>query len=66
MSEKGEAQIVQLAERLRADAFLNGQGIELVAHSPLRRARQTCLGALGCVSANATRSRQRRGVRRAV
>lgn len=54
MSEKGEAQIVQLAERLRADAFLNGQGIELVAHSPLRRARQTCLGALGCVSANAT------------
>lgn len=50
VSELGNAQIKQLGERLRRDDFVKKMGIQVVAHSPLKRARQTSEGMLGCVT----------------
>jgi len=51
VSKKGQQQIDQLASKLQMDDFVRKKGIELVAHSPLVRARQTSEGMLGCVTA---------------
>ena len=40
--------IQQLADSLKRDDFILKSGIELVAHSPLKRAKQTSEGMLGC------------------
>ncbi len=52
VSPKGRSQINQLGRRLMADEFVAKMGIQLVAHSPLKRARSTSEGMLGCVSPN--------------
>jgi len=50
VSEVGEKQIKQIGNILREHNFLQVKGIELIAHSPLERVRQTSLGLLGCVA----------------
>mmetsp|Transcript_26502 Transcript_26502/g.76497 ORF Transcript_26502/g.76497 Transcript_26502/m.76497 type:complete len:617 (+) Transcript_26502:272-2122(+) len=50
VSEVGERQIARVGDQLRAADFVVKEGIELVVHSPLRRARQTSAGMLGCVA----------------
>jgi len=50
VSKVGEKQIKQIGGTLRQDDFLNVKGIELIAHSPLERVRQTSQGLLGCVA----------------
>mmetsp|Transcript_4233 Transcript_4233/g.8096 ORF Transcript_4233/g.8096 Transcript_4233/m.8096 type:complete len:452 (+) Transcript_4233:146-1501(+) len=51
VSPKGRAQINALAKQIEKDDFLKKMGVQLVAHSPLKRARQTSEGMLGCVTA---------------
>lgn len=46
VSEKGKQQIAEMAELLKKEKFL--ERIQLVAHSPLQRARDTSKGVLGC------------------
>lgn len=50
VSPRGQSQIDQLGERIAKDDFVRKMGIELVAHSPLQRARQTSYGMLQCVA----------------
>jgi broad specificity phosphatase PhoE len=50
VSPKGQAQIDQLGKRLIKDEFVIKTGIQLVAHSPLKRARQTSHGMLQTVT----------------
>lgn len=50
VSAVGKRQIAQVGDQLRADDFVVKEGIQLVVHSPLRRARQTSAGMLGCVA----------------
>lgn len=50
VSEIGRRQINQLGARLEKDNFVKEKGIQLVAHSPLKRARQTSEGMLRCVT----------------
>jgi broad specificity phosphatase PhoE len=47
VSKLGEQQIEHLAAKLRQDQFLVRKNVTLVAHSPLKRARQTSEGMLG-------------------
>ena len=49
VSEVGQQQINEMAEILKRDNFLQ-RGIQLVAHSPLQRARETSRGVLGCAA----------------
>mmetsp|Transcript_10846 Transcript_10846/g.13721 ORF Transcript_10846/g.13721 Transcript_10846/m.13721 type:complete len:438 (-) Transcript_10846:274-1587(-) len=56
VSPKGQEQIDQLGARLTKDNFVEKMGIQLVAHSPLKRARQTSLGMLGCVTPSSSLS----------
>jgi broad specificity phosphatase PhoE len=51
VSEIGARQIAHMKEKLQQDNFLTSSGIQLVAHSPLIRARQTSEGILSCVTA---------------
>jgi len=44
------SKIDQLGKRIANDDFVRKMGIELVAHSPLKRARQTSYGMLQCVT----------------
>lgn len=53
VSDVGKRQIAQLAFQLQRAKFVEKSKIQLVAHSPLRRARQTSEGMLGCVSPRA-------------
>lgn len=46
--------IDQLGKRIAKDNFIKKMGIELVAHSPLKRARQTSLGMLQSVTSSTT------------
>jgi phosphohistidine phosphatase SixA len=48
VSEIGASQIKHMGEKLKQAKFLETTGIELVAHSPLLRARETSEGMLGC------------------
>lgn len=50
VSEVGRRQINQLGARLEEENFVEGKGVQLVAHSPLKRARQTSEGMLRCVT----------------
>jgi len=50
VSEVGRRQINQLGARLKKENFVEEKGIQLVAHSPLKRARQTSEGMLRCVT----------------
>ena len=50
VSEFGKEQIAHMAQRLTAANFVAASQIELVAHSPLIRARETCRGMLGCMA----------------
>mmetsp|Transcript_27629 Transcript_27629/g.60043 ORF Transcript_27629/g.60043 Transcript_27629/m.60043 type:complete len:770 (-) Transcript_27629:79-2388(-) len=50
VSRVGRRQIAHVGRKLREDDFVANVGIELVVHSPLRRARQTSAGMLGCVA----------------
>lgn len=50
VSPVGEQQIEHVAIKLKDDDFLAKHGISLVAHSPLKRARQTAEGMLGCAA----------------
>jgi len=47
VSKAGARQIAQLSRKLSKDNFLEKHNITLIAHSPLKRARETCLGMLG-------------------
>eukprot|EP00242_Pyramimonas_sp_CCMP2087_P011868 CAMPEP_0198204808 /NCGR_PEP_ID=MMETSP1445-20131203/8272_1 /TAXON_ID=36898 /ORGANISM="Pyramimonas sp., Strain CCMP2087" /LENGTH=260 /DNA_ID=CAMNT_0043876861 /DNA_START=270 /DNA_END=1048 /DNA_ORIENTATION=- len=47
VSENGVNQINSAGARLHKDDFVSFSGIQLVAHSPLQRARKTSLGMLG-------------------
>jgi broad specificity phosphatase PhoE len=51
VSEIGAKQIAHMKEKLQQDDFVKSTGIQLVAHSPLLRARQTSEGMLGCMTA---------------
>jgi broad specificity phosphatase PhoE len=51
VSPVGKAQINALGRQIAKDGFVEKMGIQLVAHSPLKRARQTSEGMLGCVTA---------------
>jgi phosphohistidine phosphatase SixA len=46
----GTRQITSMAAALQASNFVTEQSIELVAHSPLERARQTSQGLLKCMA----------------
>ena len=48
------SQINQVRDQLRADEFLTKNNVQLVAHSPLLRARHTSEGMLGCVTATSS------------
>jgi len=50
VSEVGRRQINQLGARLEEENFVEEKGVQLVAHSPLKRARQTSEGMLRCVT----------------
>jgi broad specificity phosphatase PhoE len=50
VSSVGERQIQDVAIKLKDDDFLAKHNISLVAHSPLKRARQTAEGMLGCAA----------------
>merc|ERR1712157_213663 len=50
VTEKGKDQIKQVGDKLRKDNFVSEKGIQLVAHSPLIRVRETSVGLLGCVT----------------
>jgi broad specificity phosphatase PhoE len=50
LSEAGKAQIKTIAAKLQQDNFVESAGVQLIAHSPLQRAKQTCKGMLGCDS----------------
>jgi len=52
VSEIGRRQINQLGLQLEKSNFVEDKGIQLVVHSPLKRARQTSEGMLGCVTPN--------------
>jgi len=52
VSPVGKAQINALGRKIASDDFAKKMGIQLVAHSPLKRARQTSEGMLGCVTPN--------------
>ena len=47
VSASGRRQIEQVGRKLREDDFLIKMGVNLVVHSPRRRARETSLGLLG-------------------
>ena len=48
LSEFGRQQITHMAEVLQRSDFVRQRQIQLVAHSPLVRARETCRGMLQC------------------
>ena len=50
VSEVGAKQIAQMGETLQTANFLVTSEIQLVAHSPLLRARETSQGMLGCLA----------------
>ena len=50
VSPEGKAQIDALGRQIEKDNFIQKMGIQLVAHSPLKRARQTSEGMLQCVT----------------
>ena len=50
VSEIGKKQIAEMGDKLKQADFITSTGIQLVAHSPLLRARQTSEGMLGCVA----------------
>lgn len=50
VSNIGAQQIQHMGDILRESKFLEEMGVQLVVHSPLVRARQTCEGLLGCVA----------------
>lgn len=50
VSSKGKKQIEQLRYKLQKDDFILSNKIQLIAHSPLIRARQTCEGMLESVT----------------
>jgi broad specificity phosphatase PhoE len=50
VSPEGKAQIDALGRQIEKDDFIQKMGIQLVAHSPLKRARQTSEGMLQCVT----------------
>ena len=52
VSPVGRSQINALGKQIEKDGFLVKMGVQLVAHSPLKRARQTSEGMLACVTAN--------------
>ena len=52
VSKVGEQQIEHVAAKLRQDQFLVRKNVTLVAHSPLKRARQTSEGMLGTATAD--------------
>ena len=52
VSEIGAQQIQHMGDRLQTYNFLEKKGVQLVVHSPLIRARQTCEGLLGCVASS--------------
>ena len=47
LSSEGVEQVKRQAEKIRRDDFIAKEGIELVVHSHLRRAKETCLGIFG-------------------
>ena len=53
VSEIGANQIKHMGEKLKQENFLQTTGIQLVAHSPLIRARETSEGMLGCSALSA-------------
>jgi len=50
VSPEGKIQIDALGIQIEKDNFVEKMGIQLVAHSPLKRARQTSDGMLNCVT----------------
>ena len=50
VSPGGKTQITALGLQISKDDFVSKMGIQLLAHSPLKRARQTSLGMLECVT----------------
>jgi broad specificity phosphatase PhoE len=53
VSAIGQAQIQSMADTLQRDNFVQACGIQLVVHSPLLRARETCFGMLQCRTGSA-------------
>jgi broad specificity phosphatase PhoE len=56
VSDIGAKQIAHMGEKLNHHNFVVTAGIQLVAHSPLLRARKTSEGMLGCLAPPATTS----------
>jgi glucosyl-3-phosphoglycerate phosphatase len=54
LSPMGQEQIQSMAAILQQQNFVQATGIQLVVHSPLLRARETCFGMLQCRAAATT------------
>ena len=52
LSQDGRAQVTNVARQLEQSNFFEKHGIQLVAHSPLERARDTAAGLLDCGNGN--------------
>ncbi|KAG7340775.1 CDP-alcohol phosphatidyltransferase [Nitzschia inconspicua] len=52
VSTTGAQQIAVMRKTLDQNLFVSNAGIQLIAHSPLIRACQTCEGMLGCIGSN--------------
>lgn len=50
LSDFGKKQVKYMAEILQESSFVSNSRIQLVAHSPLVRAKETSLGMLGCMA----------------
>lgn len=50
LSDFGKQQVAHMAGVLQESEFVTSSQIQLVAHSPLIRAKETCRGMLGCVA----------------
>ncbi|KAG7373461.1 CDP-alcohol phosphatidyltransferase [Nitzschia inconspicua] len=59
VSKIGAQQIAVMRKTLDQNLFVSNAGIQLVAHSPLIRACQTCEGMLGCIGSNPSEKKQK-------
>uniref|UniRef100_A0A7S1DB77 Phosphoglycerate mutase n=1 Tax=Cyclophora tenuis TaxID=216820 RepID=A0A7S1DB77_CYCTE len=55
-----------MAQKLREANFVHDKGIQVIAHSPLKRARETCRGLFGRVAPTESTTEERDGVLRVV
>ena len=52
VSQFGKQQIAFMANRLKETNFVTQQNVQLLVHSPLLRAKETCRDMFGCIASN--------------